>query len=504
MASIVNGFEPLHQPWYTRWFGWTRPSIVQPEQQPDAPAEPNDPPEKTGPQASSGTLGWGCGEPMRGTPATYRQMRRMPSLEMQRSKVLNALDAGSWTVEADDDAPAGAKEAVERYLLPHRTVLIGHGAADSLDYGNACFEVVWTVRDGLTVPAYFKPLHAGGDGTTIWTYPNGQFAGLSTAADKQTGGSNGPTVWGRDCLLFTYDGRPGDLYGRSRMENAREIASKWFEIQNRTGALAKKEAGSVVKASYPPNDLNGGQDSRPVAIANAGNVASGSGYVVSPSLLHAFTKAQRERADPKDLVRAAELDLWRIENLSMGGNSPAIVALQAYAAYLDVQAARAFHQPERGSMEGTHGTKSEAGVHDDVGTMDCESWDRNFVQRCINPQYVDEFLAENWGDAARGKVRVKPQPLRDVQESIDTMVIESLFGNAATAGEAYRVFDVPDILARRGIQMRKTPLPAPAPVAPPAAATPPPGVNGNGKLPTDANDQRLMRLAASRAIWGEE
>jgi hypothetical protein len=452
-TSIVNGFEPIHQPWYSRWFGSRTPAVARPQADATVTEEPKEP-EKTGPQASAGAA-WGCGwgEALRGTPATYRQMRRWATLEMQRGNVLNKIEAGSWTVEADDDAPAGAKELIEKTVLPHRAAIVEHAAASSLDYGNACFEVVPAVTDGRTVMAYPKPLRPGGDGTTIWTTPGGKFLGLSTSTDRRTDQPQGPTITGGECLLFTYDGEPGDLHGRSRMENAREYASKYMEVQNKIGMLINKESGSVTKVSHPPEDQVPG--AAQTAATFAQNIASGSAWIAVNNALAALTPAQRKSATVDQIIALLATDFWGVESLDGNGNGAAIAACQAYAEYLDVQAARAYHQPERGTMEGQHGTKSEAVDHADTGTLDCESWERKLVQRCLNPQHVDWVLVENWGPAARGKVRIVANPLRDVQEQIDTMLIQNVSTNTATADEFYRTFDFDAVAQRRGISKRK-------------------------------------------------
>jgi hypothetical protein len=486
-TSIVNGFEPIHQPWYSRWFGSRTPAVARPQADATVTEEPKEP-EKTGPQASAGAA-WGCGwgEALRGTPATYRQMRRWATLEMQRGNVLNKIEAGSWTVEADDDAPAGAKELIEKTVLPHRAAIVEHAAASSLDYGNACFEVVPAVTDGRTVMAYPKPLRPGGDGTTIWTTPGGKFLGLSTSTDRRTDQPQGPTITGGECLLFTYDGEPGDLHGRSRMENAREYASKYMEVQNKIGMLINKESGSVTKVSHPPEDQVPG--AAQTAATFAQNIASGSAWIAVNNALAALTPAQRKSATVDQIIALLATDFWGVESLDGNGNGAAIAACQAYAEYLDVQAARAYHQPERGTMEGQHGTKSEAVDHADTGTLDCESWERKLVQRCLNPQHVDWVLVENWGPAARGKVRIVANPLRDVQEQIDTMLIQNVSTNTATADEFYRTFDFDAVAQRRGISKRKVPLPPPEP-------KPAPAVNGKGRgMPVDGG---TPRLAASR------
>jgi hypothetical protein len=494
MASIINGFQPIE--WFRGLWGGSRtPAVVQTPPPVPEPGETRQP-EQTGPQAAAGTYGFGWCEEIRGTPSGYRQMLRVPSLALVSGSFAAAILAGSWSVEAEDDAPPKAKEAIERAFLRHRTPLLRHGLR-GVHMGKAGFEVVKGIYQGLTLPEYFKPLRE--DGLQVWTYPDGSFAGLRTSTDKTN--ANGPTITGDECFLWTYDGEPGDFYGRSRLENVRETAAKWVEIQNRIGALAKKEAGSVVKTTYPPADL-AGADGRTTAQTNAQSMASGSGWIASPNALHALTKIQRERAEAKDIALLLSMDMWGAENLSLGGNAAAIAALQEYAAYLDVQIIRGYLQPERSLIEGSTGTKAEAGIHTDTGTTDCERVEADFVE-ALNCGPVDAALAENWGPDARGKVRIVAHPLRDVQESIDTMLIQNISTNGATADEFYRTYDMDAVVERRGIQKRKVPLPAPAPVQPPQAQ---PGANGHAKNgePVDPNDKSLIRLAASRVLWGEE
>jgi hypothetical protein len=103
MASIINGFQPIE--WFRGLWGGSRtPAVVQTPPPVPEPGETRQP-EQTGPQAAAGTYGFGWCEEIRGTPSGYRQMLRVPSLALVSGSFAAALLAGSWSVEADDDAP---------------------------------------------------------------------------------------------------------------------------------------------------------------------------------------------------------------------------------------------------------------------------------------------------------------------------------------------------------------------------------------------------------------
>lgn len=488
MASLLDPiWRPLRD-WYAGWaWGYGRaPQVLKPDEpslpQPDAQGERTE-------RQDSGVAGgaWGGWLTPKASPTTYRDMLRQPTLALVRGHVFGDILAGSWSVDADKGADEAAKKLIEDAILPHRTCILRH-ALTGLDFGMAGFEVVPKVANGTETIDYFKPLRH--ELTTILIQPHGEFAGLrNNQVDLYA-------AFGQ-CLLYTYDGDAGDLYGRARLENCRESVAKWYEVQTKIGLLMGKESGAVMKVAFPPGEGGTTTDAnRSTAVTFAENVKSGSAYIVVMNALGALRPEQRRTATIDQIIELLKTDLWKAEKVDLDGNADAIKALQLYAAYLDAQIVRGYLRPERSVLEGT-GDKTGVGVQSDTGTTDSERVDADIVES-LNKQEVDYLLVQNYGERARGSVWLKANPLRDVQETIDTALITAAAGGAATADEFFRTYDFDAITERRGIPKRKTPLPAP--VAPAPAG--PPGVNGNGNGRMNGNGVALSRMMAG--LFGEE
>ncbi len=62
-------------------------------------------------------------------------------------------------------------------------------------------------------------------------------------------------------------------------------------------------------------------------------------------------------------------------------------------------------------LEAAHGTRADADAHGDVALTDAELLYGDIVAQ-LNGDVVDQLLALNYGQAARGSVWLKPAPLR--------------------------------------------------------------------------------------------
>jgi hypothetical protein len=425
-----------------------------------------------GDSAATGTCDpYGFGTPWSGYrgAAKWAAILRNPSLAFVRSVVVNQILAGTWSVEADEGVPAERIDEARRVFLPHRGELIDHGMT-ALDYRCAPFEVVWEAKGGSLDVARFKPLTRSL--CTLLTDDKGKFIGIEQSGDVQ--------LLGAKAWLYANEPTPEEPFGRSRLRHCEDEVWRWAKTQDRIDRLTNKETGSAVHVSYPPDDgttrSRDGTSNEDKAKNHAANVAAGKAWLVSQNALAVLTPQQRQAASAADIVKLLEMKVWQVENTQLGGNGQAIAALDARLKSLESQIARGYLQPERSVFEGQHGTKAEAGTHSDTGSTDPESVHEKFVD-ALNRGPVNDWLRYNYGDDAVGTVRIVADPMRDVQETVDTDIINALFGGAQ-AGEVYRTYDVDAIMERRGIPKRQTPLPAPV-VEP---SKPAPGADGKGNL----------------------
>lgn len=440
--------------------------------------------EKTGAQLP-GVWGSALGNPwqglLRASYSTYRQLLRIPSVALVRTVVFDSILGGSWTVETDEDIPDAAKKLIETAFLKKRTQILRH-ALRALDFGHSKFEVVRGVMGSDRVPVEFKPLSWQQTQISV-VQETGKVIGLQ---------QNDVKLWDRDWFLYTYDGEPGQPEGRSRLENVREAGSKWLEVQIKIGRLIDKEAGSIVVGTFPPgtgkDDDSKTATNRALMSGVAERASLGGAWLAIENSMGVLTPLQRTTATVDQLIKLLETKAWDLQKLDLSGNGVALAAMQAYSAYLDAQMIRGYCQPERSIIEGTHGTKAEAGTHSDTGTAGAERVEADIVES-LNCGPVDDTLEANYGPDMRGKVRIVAQPLRDVQEIIDMAVINNLT-TGQLAGDIYRTFDIDALFDRRGIQKRETPLPAPEVVQPPQGQ---PGKNG---APVNGNGNGQMKQAA--------
>lgn len=497
MASLLDtSWQPIwHNPWgydYGLGYGGFSARAVVNDAEAAKPAEPAPAGEKTG-QQNPGMAGsaWplGFGMPLRASYSVYRQLLRIPSVALVRTEVFGSILSGSWTVETDDDIPDTAKVLIESTFLPKRTQILRH-ALRALDFGHSKFEVVRGAMGGDIVPVRFKPL----------SWQQTQISVLESTGTVVGLEQNGVKLRGPDYFLYTHDGEPGEPEGRSRLENVREAGSKWLEVQIKIGRLIDKEAGSIIVGTYPPgsgrDEAGAASPNRTLMSGVAERASQGAAWLAVENAMGALTPSQRNTATVDQIIALLGMKLWGIEKVDLAGNGVALAAMQAYAAYLDVQMIRGYCRPERSVIEGVHGTKAEAGTHSDTGTTDSETTEADIVE-ALNCGPVDDTLEANYGPKLRGKVRIVAQPLRDVQEAIDTLIITNLT-TGQMAGDIYRMFDVDAVFDRRGIQKREKPLPAPEPVQPP-----PPGKPANGSANSNGNGMNGKRksMAAMSRIY---
>ena len=111
-------------------------------------------------------------------------------------------------------------------------------------------------------------------------------------------------------------------------------------------------------------------------------------------------------------AEVANLYAWSVELLDDKGKKQA--SFNDRLKYLDSQKVRGLLMPERSLLEGSYGTKAEAGVHIDLAIANMEATDRA-ITGMLNNQLVNQLLQLNFGDGFVNKVRVVSAPLIDKQ-----------------------------------------------------------------------------------------
>ena len=426
----------------------------------------------------------GYGPPDAGDYDTYRRMRNNPTVALAMAISKSPINAADWGWEADDDAEDRLGH-MQKQIDPRRRWIVSN-CLRGLEYGWQGFELVHEIIDGLLGYAKIKPLRH-----TL----------TQILVDKKTGAYMGlkqgdVILPPAKTLTYTYDWEPGNIYGRSRHENIRETC--WHEEQQ----LSKKEASYVGMISsiimllqYPEGQ------SRDASGATVDN------FVLAVALLRKMGRGESV-AVPNDLVKWAEpfiragvspgeLRPWMPKFIEAKGSHG--MEFVAQRKHKEALIFRGWLVPERAATEGTHGTKAEAETHGEVALQVAEEVHIDIAEY-VNLYLIDPLLVLNYGEAARGSVRVVALPLIDEKKVIFKMLIEAATRSVAGAEFVEEHTELGTMLDGLGV-----PVPSPEEQAAREAArndakdANDPGEDG-GNLPPKATpppNPRLSRLAHS-------
>ena len=262
----------------------------------------------------------GFAPPLPGTYSVYRRMGAHPTIALAKSIVTAPILAGTWAFEARRADGAKVRRAaigdgvqsdsfdrqladrarfIERQLSPLRTGFLIE-AMRALEFGWAPFEKVWSVQNGAVTLAKLKPLLV--DFTFAQIDSHGDFAGL-TQMDVQ--------LEPEKSFVHTSDGQAGNIYGRSRHENARQVWWNWHQVDERTAQLTTKIAAIIPMVHYP---LGQSRDSHGVVRDNselADVVLAGLGSGRGVKLPNLFANSD----DPRISAELAGQSAWVISFL---------------------------------------------------------------------------------------------------------------------------------------------------------------------------------------------
>lgn len=347
-----------------------------------------------------------------GTLAELRAVRADPTVSLARRLLISSIQAGSWNIEADEDVPENIVDEMQ-YILGLRDSIVYNGVAFGLsDYGWVGFEKLFKVIDDKVTIEDLKPLLV--DITTILVTPQGKFNGFRQR--PLTGDSVDVNV--EKCLLMNFGVEAGNLYGTPLLEGIRATSDSWTECDEGAKRYDTKLAGSHWVVYYPPGtsvvdgeSIDNGEVAKLVLAAME---SSGSAAVPTTSATVLQEVLNKSIAD---------LYAWRIELIDDKAGKQA--SFNDRLNYLDKQKVRGMGLPERSILEGTFGTKAEAGVHGDWAILNLEAVDKS-IATMVNKQVIDQLIALNYGAQYVGKVRLVALPLVDTQVTFLRKVYEDI------------------------------------------------------------------------------
>lgn len=371
--------------------------------------------------------------PDAGTFATYRQISAHPTVALVMGIVIDPIMAGSWGWMKRADAPEQWLAFARDILQPMRSDILKQGLR-ALAFGFAAFEKVWMAQGDRIVLQNLKPLLP--EMTQILVDGHGNFAGLR----NQAAGEPPRDLPAAKSFLYTNDLEAADFYGRSRHENIRVTFSQAMQTAQRLAMYQKKIAGVIAQLHYPEGvsrDAAGVERSNDVIAQQILEAVSMGKSVRFPNLFASID-------DPVSAANLAGKSQWVLSQFDPGGTDHSEGLLNALA-YYDRLLFRGWIRPERVGLEAQHGTRADAEQHSETSVLDSELIDRDF-STAFNRGVVDELLAINFGQQARGSVWIEPAPISDTKADTAKSVLMALLGKNGTGAVADRI-DVQSLLA---------------------------------------------------------
>lgn len=381
-----------------------------------------------------------------GTINTYRAMRRHPTIAIGRMAVHAPIKSAKWTIETDDDAPSGAEDLIEKHVVDHQPVIVRE-AVRMLDYGRQPFELVWDVVEGALVPDKYKPLLPEITKAQV-TQDNGRFAGAKNADVPLTPEQ---TLW------FAFDMEGTNWYGRSLFENIRESAWwPWVQALRRESTFSGKVAGPTLAVGYVPGkgkDKHGAEVDNFDLAQKIGQAYGMGQHVAFPKMLVPWAEDMlRHNVDPNKLMS------WSIDFIepSTGHASEFIANMK----HKETGMLRGLMVPERAVTEGQYGTKAESETQAELVLVFAREVLMEIV-RCVNWYVVDRILALNYGEEARGTVRIVAEELIDEKAALIREIVKAMFSQPVNASLWQAMTDVQAQLDLVGLPQPETPVDAP-------------------------------------------
>jgi hypothetical protein len=242
-------------------------------------------------------------------------------------------------------------------------------------------------------------------------------------------------------FIYTHDGEAGNLYGRSRHENARQAWHCWHQVDDRTAQLATKVAAIIPMVHYPlgqSRDASGQlRDNGDLADVILNGLGSGRG-VKLPNL---FASSE----DPRLSADLAGKSSWIVSFLEAASAAQNLTGLTDRQRYYDALMFRGWLRPERTGLESRHGSRADANRHSDTALTDSELIHADICGQ-LNRNVVDELLAINYGRDAIGSIYIAPAPLQETKRAVFQKLLEAMWRNPSTLGEFLQKADVDAVL----------------------------------------------------------
>lgn len=410
----------------------------------------------------------------------FRKILNDPSIRFVRELALAPILATKWAFRATKDSPPEAADVIREMfesLLPFFLDDVIRG----VDYGWAGFEQVFdTMPRGRYKGAFWlkKLKSLMPDITTIYVDNFNEFAGFN---------NNGTPVDPVKCLLYTYDGESGNLYGRGRCYNLLEVVPWWRDANDGAARYDRKIAGVFLICHYPPGqsiDRNGVlTENWKIAQAMLDSVSAGKPIAVC----NEFAGEMEQTASGfLQNVAIADRTRWKFELLEdKGSRQP---GFSDRLAYLDRQKARAYLTPERSAFEAQKsGSRADSESHGGIILTGANYINARLAlllngSQMVTNSPINNILRMNWGDDAVGTVTAVPEDMNEEKKKFLREISKVLLGEAPEL--TGKISSLNTMFEQAGFPQPSDPL-------------------TDGDLTADLGDMMIKRVAKTSAGAGE-
>lgn len=394
-------------------------------------------------------LGEGAGLPPRpsSTLATYRKMRRNPTLALGRMVGTMPIRTATVTLEADAGVPEERTKWMQAQLDRLWPDLV-RSMLYARDFGFVPFEKVFRIDAKTGWVTYHKLKYLIPEKTRV-------------LLDKTTGGFAGlkqgdVTLPPEKCLVYTYDKEGDDYYGQPLLANAIDPWNAWTHTFRKMGLYTSIAAGAIPLIEYPVGSSRNaqGQETSNYEVAQAVARKLSQGYAVTmPNTL-------AEHAPANAGIDPRHFKAWQISFIESGQHGDELIALLRHNETLML---RGYLVPERAALEGQTGNRAEAETHGDlseqIGGLELAD-----ILRYLNDYVLAPLSEFNWGIDAGGSIRAAIDSIDLASQQWFRDLVKGLATGQHTADDLLRVMDIDAVLERSGLPLQDTSnLPDPNP-----------------------------------------
>jgi hypothetical protein len=356
----------------------------------------------------------------------YRKMRELPIIVFAYHVVIDPILAGTRELvirSEDGDAPKRGvrsgkgvevgdgpedkrKRAAERVFEPHWADILT--ALECINFGHWTQEVTWDRAQGLIAPVRFNSFRPW----EIVLVPDkyNDFAGFKLGDEERDA---------RYAFHAICEEHRAPLIGHPRARDALSAAWRMVKSHENGDRIERKASGIQmmigIMSGMTFRDATGNVVTPEQAVQTVKDAAVSGKTWTRP--LFAFDKKTIEQKP-----ELANVPSMVVDKFDWGNTGPNITAGIERRRELAVEIVRAYHRPERESMEAEHGSRADSTTHGQVGITDSELLHADILTQ-FNEQTFNRFLVTNWGPDAADGMYWKASPLADPQRELFEKVL---------------------------------------------------------------------------------